>query len=305
LRFLQPAADLGEIKAGVRLAHRFDFINDGPDRVDIVDLRPSCGCIVPALDPRTFQSGEKGVLRLEIRSLGEPAGMHHWNLQVISRTANASKEIQLHLTARVVAEISVQPPTMTAYADRALVHEIRVVDFRPNAMNVVAVHASSPGLQCKIGELVRDEAGNAVRIVKLEIRADLPDGRHAEAVHIQTDDPVYKELEIPVTIIKQSRHRVTAHPHEIVLGVHPGQLPSQTVLLRDRENQGVIVKKIVPDNPALVCKWVEGPGTHATVKITLNKATLAAESFQTTVRIELAGPVAETLLVPVSCTVQK
>ena len=70
LRFLQPAADLGEIKAGVRLAHRFDFINDGPDRVDIVDLRPSCGCIVPALARGPFSPGRKESYGSKFAALG-------------------------------------------------------------------------------------------------------------------------------------------------------------------------------------------------------------------------------------------
>jgi hypothetical protein len=306
LRFHHPVADLGEVKASVPLSYQFGFVNEGREPVQIIETRPNCGCIVHDWNKGTFLPGEHGILTLDIRTIGEPSGMHQWKLQVVYKTGNAVRETQLLLTAKILTEIFVQPPAMTVYADRTVAHEILVTDFRPKTLSISNVLSSSSFLKCQVGDVFRDNAGHLVRQIKLEITNEFSEGRHLESVVIQTDDPLYRELKVPVTVVKQSRQRVTAHPMEVALEIQPDQpIPSKVILLRDRENQGVSIEEVIPDKPALICKWVPGPGTHATVKITMDKTKIPAGGFQSSVRIQLTRPAPEILIVPVTCTVQK
>jgi hypothetical protein len=58
LRFVEPVADAGEVRAGVPLRHPFAFVNEGSQAVDIMSLRASCGCLRPSVAHRTWQPGE-------------------------------------------------------------------------------------------------------------------------------------------------------------------------------------------------------------------------------------------------------
>src|SRR5262249_20580844 len=69
LRFVQPSVDLGVVHTGPKLVQRYEFINDGPQPVEIIDARTNCGCLRPRLSQSTLQPGEKGWLELQINTL--------------------------------------------------------------------------------------------------------------------------------------------------------------------------------------------------------------------------------------------
>src|SRR5205823_2617155 len=76
LRFAQPIASAGEVRTGIPLAHRFTYVNEGPEAVEITETRGSCGCLTPRLAQRVLQPGETGTLVLEVNTLSQDAGYH-------------------------------------------------------------------------------------------------------------------------------------------------------------------------------------------------------------------------------------
>ena len=305
LRFLQLVADAGEIKAGTPLAHRFAFVNDGPDAVEITGLHASCGCVTPCLDRRSYPPGEHGSLLLEVNTLSQPAGNHQWKVEVGARGGNRTQEIALSLSGRVVTEIIVEPTAMTMFAEAAVAHAIRLTDLRPQPLNLTQVRASSDRLKARLVDEYRDNSGHVVRKVKVEIGNDYPEGRHEEAVTLFTDDPTYRELKVPVTIIKQPRQRIRVSPNPVSLVGRTGQpVPARMVLIRDREGQAVVVEEVRADHPGIRATWAAGPGAMATVKITLDRSQLAAGTLQSALHIHLRKPVPEVVTVPLSCTLE-
>jgi hypothetical protein len=305
LHFPKPAADAGEVKAGTPLAHRFEFVNDGPDVVEVTRLHTGCGCLTPRLDRRLYQPGERGFLLLEVNTLSQPAGAHHWKVEVGVRNGNRTQEIALTLSARVVTEIIVEPTAMTMFAEAAVTHAILLTDLRPRPLNLVAVRPSSARLKARLVDEYRDDAGHVVRKVKVEIDNDYPEGRHEETVSLFTDDPTYRELTVPVTIIKQPRQRFGVSPNPVSLIGRAGQpVPARVVLVRDREGQPVVVDDVRADHPAVHATWAAGPGAMATVRITLDRTQVAAGTLQSALHIRLQSPVSEVVTVPFTCTLE-
>src|SRR5437588_2843981 len=74
LHFPETAADAGQVYTGKELAHTFAFVNRGPEAVEVVEARASCGCLTPRLEKRVYQPGERGELRLEVNTFTQPAG---------------------------------------------------------------------------------------------------------------------------------------------------------------------------------------------------------------------------------------
>jgi hypothetical protein len=303
LQFPQPQADAGSVFCGAALTHSFAFVNQGPEPVVITDLRASCGCATPRLARRSYQPGERGELVLEVHTLSQAPGPHTWRVQVCSQSGDRAVEATLELTATVVTEIRVEPAAVTMLTDSALGQEIVVTDLRPRPFSLVGVHASSAALTAQLGESYRDADGHWARKIWIEVAGACPEGRHEEVLGIYTDDARYRELQVPVTIVKRPRERLSATPSQVSLTAPPGQpVPSRIVLIRDRDNQPVGVDRVLADDPAVTCQWAAGPEAMATVKIQVDRRRTASDSLHTLVHVYISKPVAQTLTVPVTCS---
>jgi hypothetical protein len=303
LECAQPVVEKGEVRSGMSLSHRFPFVNRGPDAVEVTEVRPSCGCLVPKLEQRRFEAGESGVLLLEVNTLTQPAGANSWRATIHYKTGGVERELPLYICARVVTEISVEPPSLAIYTDTSISHEILVIDRRTEPLIVRAMPASSPYVRTHLGELHRNEAGHWVRAIQVEVLANCPEGTHEETLRICTSDPLYAELKVPFTIVKRARQQVSAAPHSVVLSETGGQpLPARIVLLSAADDREVRIERVESDNAAIDCHWAQGPGHRATLKIRVDRARITGDSLRSAVHVHLSGPTPQTMTIPVSCS---
>jgi hypothetical protein len=306
-RVLEPAAEVGEVRSGAPLAHRFAFVNDGPTPVVVTEVRAGCGCLTPRLEPagttlpHAYLPGERGALLLEVNTLGQPPGPNTWHLSVCYRIGDEDRQADLRLSGRVVTEVAVQPAALTLFADAAVTHEIVLTDLRPRPLAVTAVRGSAAQVSGRVTGQSQDAAGHWLCKIGLEVAADYPEGRHDEVLDIITDDPTYPDLRVPLTIVKRGRKRLSAAPNPVALPAGPGQqAPAQLVLVRDRDGQPVVVDRVDADDPAVSCRWSEGPNTPAAVKVRVDPTRLADGPWHSALHIHISKPVAETLTVPVT-----
>jgi hypothetical protein len=302
LECTQSVVDKGEVRSGLPLSHRFTFRNSGAETVEVTDVRPSCGCLAPKLEKRILQSGESGELLLEVNTLTQPAGLHSWRITLKYKSGEAEQDLSLYIRARVVTEITVEPPSLAIYTDTAIQHEIIVIDRRTEPLMVRAVPTSSPYVHTHLGELHRDDAGRWRRSIQVEVAADCPEGTHNETLRICTSDPLYSELKVPFTIVKRPHHLVSAAPASVVLSQAADQpLPARIVLLSAAKEGEVHIERVESDHPAIDCRWAPGPGHQATLKIRVDRQQIPGDRLRAAVHIHLSQPTAETITIPVSC----
>ncbi len=303
LEFVEPSADAGEVKAGAPLSHQFTFVNRGPEVVEITGIESSCGCLTPRLDRRTFQPGEHGSILIEVNTLSPAPGPHTWQVKLSYRFGATVSAVPLRLTARLVREIVVEPAAINMFVDGPMQTELRLIDFRSKPLQLQEVHTTAPGLQARLAGQERDASGHLVNKVQLMIGNDIAEGRHEELVSLFTNDPDYREIKVPVTIVKRPRQRLSATPSRIELPLHPGEsLPARMVLIRDRENQEVEVEAVSADSPAITCRWAKGPGAMTTLRIRVDRDQIQDSTWESTVRVQVVKPTRQTLLVPVIIT---
>jgi hypothetical protein len=301
LHFPETAADAGQVYTGKELAHTFVFVNQGREPVEIVAARASCGCLTPRLDKRVYQPGERGELRLEVNTFTQPAGPHAWTVAVRCRSGADSTEVGLRLTAHLVTEVSVQPAALILFTDKPVSHELVLTDVRAQPLTATDVRAGLPGLQASVGEQGRDPLGHAVQKIRLAVTEECPEGRHEDFLQILTDDPGYRDLRVPVTVVKRARQRLAATPGEVTLTAPPGQpAPSRIVLIRDNDDQGVVIDKVEADDPAVTCQWAQGPNKMATVRVRVDRAQIRGNSLHATVQVHVSRPQPDVLLIPVT-----
>jgi len=305
LRFAEPVVRLGEIKAGAPLTRDFAFTNTGPEKVELLEAHPSCGCLVPRLEQRLFQPGEKGAIRLDINTLGQPPGPHTWQLHVRIRRGESVEETILEVTAQIVVELSVSPAALAFFANGPLSLEVTLTDQRAQPLQQLEVRTTSSRIQATLLGTTRDPADHQVFRVGLAVAADCPDGRFEETLDLFTTDPLYRHLQVPVTVVHGVRERLSVLPAEVAVRAAPSQpIPSQLLRIRDADDRPVLIESITADNPAIQCRWAAGPGNCATVRVLLDRERLSGNTLQSSIHIRLAVPAQQTLSVPVSCTVE-
>jgi hypothetical protein len=311
LRFAEPVVAAGEVRTGAALSHRFAFVNQASAPATITEVRTSCGCMKPRLEPdgtelpHTCRPGEEGALRLEVNTLGLTPGNHTWRLTVCYEMGGRSYETQLQMTGWAVTEVTVQPSALTVFTDNTVRHEVLLTDVRPQPLTVSEVRTSAAQVKGRVTEQFQDGQGHWVRKIALEIGPDYPEGRHNEVLDIVTDDPVYRDLRVPLTVVKRGRQRLAAEPGAVTLFAPAGhEIPSRIVRVRDSEDQPVMIEQIVADDPAITCRWAQGPNNLATVRVIVDRARLKGGSLQSQIHVHISNPTHETLTIPVTCTVE-
>jgi hypothetical protein len=301
LQVRQQRVDVGDVKCGAPLEHNFAFRNAATQPIEIVDIQASCGCLKPRLELRTIQPGASGTLHVEVNTLTQSAGPHTWEVHVRYRIGDTVQEAVLQLVGTIIAEISIEPCSLMIHADRAISHELRLTDVRPHVLTIKAVRSTSPKITASVVQEARDPAGYMVRTIQLNVADDVPEGRHEEMLVIYTDDPTYRDLKVPITVIKRPRQRVTATPAEVTMLAQPGQpIPSRIVLLRESQNETVDIEQITTSDPAITCTWVRGPGSHATLRIRVDRSRIKDDGLKGSVEVQVRKPVTETVTIPVT-----
>jgi hypothetical protein len=295
--------DAGTVKSGAPLVHEFAFTNCGTESIEIIDIQSSCGCAKPKLQTRLYKPGEGDKLHVEVNTLTQGSGPHSWRTVVRYREGDAIRETDIILSGTVVAEIAVEPPQLSVFADQAVAHELHVIDWRSKPFAITAVQTTSPKLTARVIGETRDDQGRLTRTIRLDLANDFPDGRREETLTIITDDPLYRELRVPIVVVKRPRQRITALPDAATLTAPRGQpIPAKIVRIRDGQDGAVEIDHLTPSDPAITCTWARGPGANATLRISVDRTKLIGIGLRGSIEVKISKPVAETLTIPVTVT---
>jgi hypothetical protein len=300
LRADKPVVDLGEMRSGPRLTQTFLLRNDGPDAIDILELRPSCGCALARVDAHFLKPRDQATVTVEINTLGQAGGAHAWKTLVHARQGEKAEELALEVRAQLITELTVEPAALTLFTEGTRSHEIVLTDRRPKPLTVTTVRSSLLGLRA---EVINQQQG-VVRI-RVEVSPDLPSGRHEALVSLYSNDPFYRDLHVPVRIIKQSRSAVSFGPRQLDFGAARGQsFAAKLVRLWSAQDVAIEIGRIYADDAAVACTWAAGPGNQATVKICVDHTRLTSNQLQSAVHVDVRRPVVETITIPVTVEIK-
>jgi hypothetical protein len=300
LEFTTTWVDKGEVRAGSALSHQFAFTNRGHTDVEITYIQSSCGCLTPHLSIQRYSQGEKGTLTIEINTLSPAPGPHSWQVKVFCRAGDEVRVIPLQIKAQLVREIVVEPAAINVVVEDTVQSVIHLTDLRSKPLSILAVDTSAPGLSARLDGDEKDSMGHLVRRVLFQVHDTVADGRHEEALKLYTNDPIYREIKVPVTVVKHSKSRLSASPNRVEFTSGPGMgSPVRMVLIRDKENQEVEVEAASSDHPGISCRWAKGPGSMTTVKIRFEGAPVPEANLHATIRVQVIKPIRQTVTIPI------
>jgi hypothetical protein len=303
LQCANASVDHAEVKAGTIVAHSFVLKNTGTSAVTIADVETGCGCLRPRVSSTTVAPGASTEVRVEVNTISQPAGANAWKAKVryldSSEGNKTGYELELIQKARIVREISVDPVALYLSIDRETSHTITISDRRAKPLTISEARCGHKHVKTQLSAVGVNARGERIQQVHITVVDDCPAGFHSEVVQLVTDDPAYRELRIPLTIVRKAPGQVAATPETITLRLAVGQTSaSGLVRLRDPDDRTVVVERMEADHPALRTKWAAGPGAMATLRLGI-ELTGERSSGLGSVRIHIKEPKPQILVIPV------
>lgn len=302
LRFTATSQDRGEVRAGVPLKETFAFVNVGTEPIQILEVRSTCGCLAPRIEKKLIAPGEKGEVLVEVNTLSQPAGHHNWATRLRYQVNGTAREVLLELIARLTTDVTVQPASLVLFVDQPFTHQVLLTDSRPQTFQISRVLTSTEHVVPRIQPVERGQDGRWSRQIQLDVKGDHPEGRFDQVVSIYTDDPAYPEIRLPITIVKRAHYRLSATPALVTFDLRGGQkTASRLVLVRDEQQEDVLIDRVTADHPALACRWSKEPGKTGSVRISMDRGQLTGKPVEGNVRIFVTKPDHYVLTIPVQC----
>lgn len=301
LRAAQPIVAKGDLKGGPPLVHTFDLTHMAATGVaTITGVETSCGCLRQSLSATVLQPGETARLTIEVNTLTQPVGPNRWPVRVRFRhelpgAAAEVGEVELLLTATLTHELTLSPPQLAISASGEVTRTLTLTDRRAKPLTLLRAESTSPHLTATVGP--RQEAET---IITLKLAADAPAGFRDDTLVLYSDDSQYPEFRVPVRVQKRVAGGATAVPEEVSFRFAAGETESSTLVqLRPGNGPMIAIEAVECDHPAVKMKWSPGRNAVAAMRVTVT-ATKETERGQADVRVRLAEPAGQVVVVPVS-----
>lgn len=276
--------DLGKVGRGWTGDLTWKLTNPSTQTMIVLAVEPGCHCVEPKIDHLTLEPGQSTRVHARIRTLSQPEGPVTWKVKVRHRVGNETGETSFWAKADLIADIVCQPTIVAFRGNGSATVPLVLSDRRKPGLEVLKVASGVQGIQA---HLVKGQPGeNQIRIEKLP-------GNHGTKrgfLVLETNDPVYTSIEVPVHIEPATSQKVEATPAEVRLNP-PGA--ARVVLSRPGD---LLVRVARVNTPAgLSAKTHKGPGAKATLEFHQTGVLAAGEK----VLVEFENSQLPTLELPV------
>lgn len=203
LVFSQYAVHLGEVRPVGTIPAHFDFVNAGDEPINILKLEPSCGCLAPRLydDKQVYQPGERGRFYVSVKTANESPGPKDYTVKVLYDDGQPQERLVSFRLSVPEKKVSVTPAEVYFYQTngKADTRELQITDHRGRDLNVLDVVSSSDLAQVFVGKKQNNQ-GITTTPIRIDVPADVPPGKNISLITIETDDPDYRLIKVPVLI---------------------------------------------------------------------------------------------------------
>lgn len=240
LAFEQYLVDLGAVPPSEEVSARFRFRNMGKLPVTIVETEPSCGCIKPRISRKTLKPNDGSEILLRVRTASVDPGAKEYSLKVhyqqevaAGQPKPAPQSVDLAFRVKLPAkQVLIQPRALIFYqlGDQPSEQELTVLDQRKTGLKILKAESSLPLAQVSLGTSSDTDEGAHVSRLRVKVAGHV-EGRHQGIIKLETDDPIYRRLTVPLIIegprsaqevgtsrpVKNTLRKVTISPKPVEL----------------------------------------------------------------------------------------
>lgn len=216
--FNELSHNWGPVARGATVRYPFYLTNTLNEPINIISLRPSCGCTSGASDKSLVQPGERAVIEAQMNTtnfVGHKATILFVNLMTAS---GRQAEVRLAVASEIQSDIVLNPGTVDfGYLVKGQEVTRTVVIDRVGSTDWRATKMSSNvrGIDAKLVERARTTTGVSYEL-NVTLRKDAPEGVIRNDLLIHTNDP--NNPAIPVLMTAQVVGALAVTPKNVNVG---------------------------------------------------------------------------------------
>jgi hypothetical protein len=201
LVFDQYLVNLGEIHNSARVEAHFRFKNCGSFPVRITNVTPSCKCLAPRIEKRSYAPGEISDFALGVLTTHQTPGPHDYDV-TLQYEDPQPRTVTVTFKLIIRREVTLSPSQLIVYQNGLSETEQKVVltDMRPKPFRVTSATCRSPLVKVELQKPVDDPEGGRETTVVIRVAAQVPLGGEDCSVILATDDPHYPHIPVPLRI---------------------------------------------------------------------------------------------------------
>ncbi len=197
IKFDTPIYDFGRVRAGTDIKHEFFFSNQGTGPLELLRVKPSCGCTVPGNYDKVIQKGETGKIPVTL-STKNVTGPMSKNITVDTNCAGAEASITLQIKGEVWQPVQVTPAAAafgritTKDAGDTLVRRLTIVNNLEEAIKLGEPKSNNPRIKADVVTL---EEGKKFELV-VSMVPPLEPGNNSGRITLATGAPESPSIEV-------------------------------------------------------------------------------------------------------------
>lgn len=196
--FDTPVYDFGSQRAGVAVLHDYKFKNTGNGPLEILRVKPGCGCTTAGDYTKIVKPGGAGVIPIKLKP-GHMAGPVHKSITVNTNIPGKESVIVLEIKGTVWAPVQVTPRSAAFGrltpdgATDGVSRTLTIVNNLDHPMKPGKIESSNDAFTATLKPV---EEGKKYELV-VHLTKNVVEGNNAAQINIETglDDP--KTVEIP------------------------------------------------------------------------------------------------------------
>ncbi len=246
--------DFGEVWSGEQVEHAYVIHNDGKSPLELLNVRPSCGCTVVDFD-KVIAPGGQGKVTVKLSTVR----MAHEVSKTVMVESNdpLRRSITLTLKGKVKPRISVEPASAAfgSVTDRGteLVRKIKVTNHTEEPMKLQRMPLP-PGQKTVFQAEVAEVEPGKVAEITVRVAPPIPEGSSSLLLRFQTG--IEKEKEIPVTCSLYSPPLVQVMPMLLPVTLPVPENFQRWVSIVYNGKDDFVIEKPVPGNDAISVELV-------------------------------------------------
>lgn len=300
IEFDTPVYDFGKIRSGIEVMHDFWFTNTGTGPLEILAVRPSCGCTQAGAYDHIVQPGQSGKIPLKMNP-GNVTAPVSKSITIVTNATGAGANVTLMLKGEVWQIVQVTPPhlnfgkILTTEAATAAPTQTATIKVNNGAIaSIGEIKSSNPSFKAEVKEVT---PGTEFQLV-VSVVPPLSNPNNYSSIEIMTG--LAEMPKVTVSASAQVEPEVMVTPNQVAYTATSKVAQKRPVSVRNNGKTPMVLNNVVSSNPAVTVTTQEvQPGMMWQLMIDLpaDYAKAGTEPDQITFTTDKAG--FETVKLPI------
>lgn len=270
IKFDTPTYDFGRVRSGQEVTHDFWFTNTGTGPVEILKVRPSCGCTTAGQHDKIVQPSQTGKIPMRLNP-GNASGPIHKTVMVNTNVPGEGATITLHIQGEVWHPIQATPTsasfgrlTSEMASSASMERKLTIVNNTEDKVTVSEAKSSNPSFKATVNTL---EEGKKYELV-VTVVPPLASGPVTGNIELTTTLADMPKMLVPVNAYVTADVDVT--PNQLTLPSNRNGNIQRQFFIRNNTPNPIKVSDLASTNENLKLSIIETQPVGKAYRLTVD-----------------------------------